>query len=165
MDNQQNQQDQQDLNPYEALDKLGKEVVDLKLSGLSYQHISDYLEKLGEKTENQTIRKWFMTGGKYHNIFEFMKQKRREDIEPEFAAIEEHIQEGAVDAIQVVREEVRKGSLKAAMYMLKLAGFEIEQVKNISGDVEGVELLKEILERNEKKDGQRPNSTHQTVQG
>lgn len=50
--------------------------------------------------------------------------------------------------------------------MLKLAGFEIEQVKNISGeDSEGVELLREILERNEKKDGQRSDSTHQTVQG
>lgn len=151
MKNQQFQQNQQNKNPYEELDKLGKEIVDLKLSGLSYQQISMYLEKLGEKRENQTIREWFIADGKYFEAYIYMKDKRREEVEPEFAEIDEHIKEGAIDAMYVVRQQVRKGNLKAAMYLLKLAGFEVEQVKSLNDDSEGIKLLKEILERNEKR--------------
>ena len=165
MTNLQNQQNLQTENPYEALDKLGKDIVHLKLSGLSYQQIVEYLEQLGEKRENQTVRDWFSEGGKYHEAYKYMKEQRRKELEPEFEAVNDQIKEGAIDAIQVVRDKVKQANLKAAMYMLKLAGFEIEQIKNISGDAEGVELLREILERNEKKDGQRSDTTHQTVQG
>lgn len=165
MQNLQNQQNLQIKNPYEALDKLGKDIVNLKLSGLSYQQIVEYLEQLGEKRENQTVRDWFSEGGKYHEAYKYMKEQRRKELGPEFEAVNDQIKEGAVDAIQVVRDKVKQANLKAAMYMLKLAGFEIEQVKNISGDAEGVELLREILERNEKKDGHRSDTTHQTVQG
>ncbi|MBI4038712.1 hypothetical protein HY384_02020 [Candidatus Daviesbacteria bacterium] len=160
MNNQQNQQNQQNVNSYEALDKLGKEIVVLKLSGLSYQSIVEYLEKIGEKRENQTVREWFINGGKYYEAYEFMKAKRHEEIEPEFKAIEGQIKEGAIDAIGVVRDQVKRGNLKAAMYLLKLAGFEVEQIKNISDESEEMKLLKEIIERNE----QRSSTTHQIIQ-
>lgn len=76
MKNLQNQQNLQTENPYEALDKLGKDIVNLKLSGLSYQQIVEYLEQLGEKRENQTVRDWFSEGGKYHKAYKYMKEKR-----------------------------------------------------------------------------------------
>ncbi len=41
MSNQQFQQNQQTENPYEALDELGKKIVDLKLSGLRYEHLEN----------------------------------------------------------------------------------------------------------------------------
>lgn len=164
MKNQQFQQNQQTENPYEALDEIGKKVVDLKLSGLRYEHIVGYLEKLGQKRENQSVREWFIKGGKYYEAYQFMKAKKKEEIEPQFEEIQEHIKEGAIDAIYVVHQQVAKGSLKAAMYMLKLAGLEVDQVKNISSESEGVALLREILERSEKKNGQQSSPADQTIQ-
>lgn len=164
MKNLQNQQNLHTKNSYESLDKLGKDLVDIKLSGLSYQQMADYLEKLGEKREIQTLRDWFAEGGKYHEAYKQMKEIRRKEVEPEFEAVDDQIKEGAIDAIQVVRDKVKQGNLKAAMYMLKLAGFEVEQVKNISNESEGVALLREILERSDKKHGQQSSSTDQTVQ-
>ena len=164
MKNQQFQQNQQTENPYGSLDELGKKVVDLKLQGLRYEHIVGYLDKLGEKRENQTVREWFIEGGKYYEAYQYMKAKKKEEVEPEFEEIDEHIKEGAIDAIYVVRQQVAKGNLKAAMYMLKLAGLEVEQVKNINdSDNEGVQLLREILERSEKKDGKPANGSQQAV--
>ena len=151
MKNQQFQQNQQSENPYSALDELSRKIVDLKLSGLTYQHIVVYLEKIGEKRENQTIREGFIEGGKYYAAYQYMKSKRLEELEPEFEELNDHIKEGAIDAMYVVRQQVKKGNLKAAMYLLKLAGFEVEQVKNMNDDSEGIALLKEILERNEKR--------------
>jgi len=159
MKNQQFQQNQQNKNPYEELDKLGKQIVDLKLSGLRYEHIVAYLTKLGEKRENQSVREWFIEGGKYYEAYIYMKDKKKEDVKPEFEELNDHIKEGAIDAMYVVRQQVKKGNLKAAMYLLKLAGFEVEQVKNMNDDSEGIKLLKEILERNE-----RPNRPNQTLQ-
>lgn len=165
MKNQQNQQNQQgSKNPYESLDKLGREIVDLKLSGTPYEVIVEYLEKIGQKRENQTVREWFIKDGKYSEAYQFMKEQRRKEVEPEFEAVDDQIKEGAIDAIAVVRDKVKQGNLKAAMYMLKLAGFEVEQVKNISSDSEGVALLREILERSEKKHGQQSSSADQVVQ-
>lgn len=164
MKNQQFQQFQQTENPYEALDEIGKKVVDLKLSGLRYEHIVGYLEKLGQKRENQSVREWFIKGGKYYEAYQFMKAKKKEEIEPQFEEIQEHIKEGAIDAIYVVHQQVAKGNLKAAMYMLKLAGLEVDQVKNISSESEGVALLREILERSEKKHGQQSSPADQTIQ-
>lgn len=159
MKDQQNQQNPQIENPYEALDKLGRELVDLKLSGLNYQQLVEYLGKLGEKRQNQTVRDWFSANGKYFAAYQFMKDRKREQVEPEFAAINDEIKEGAVEAISVVRKEVQKGSLKAAMYLLKIAGFEVEQVRNISGNGEGVALLRAIIEENET----RSSTNHQIV--
>lgn len=164
MKNLQNQQNLQTENPYESLDKLGKDLVDLKLSDLTYQQISNYLEKLGEKREIQTLRDWFAEGGKYHEAYKFMKELRRKEIEPEFQAVDDQIKEGAIDAIGVVRDKIKQGNLKAAMYMLKLAGFEIDQVKHINSDSEGVALLREILERSDKKHGQQSSSADQVIQ-
>lgn len=165
MKNQQIQQNQHNIkNPYEELDKLGKDIVDLKLSGVTYEVIAEYLEKLGQKRENQTIREWFIAGGKYYKAYHFMKEQRKKEVEPEFEAMDDQIKEGAIDAIAVVRDKVKQGNLKAAMYVLKLAGFEVEQVKNINSDSEGIELLREILERSEKKHGQQPSSIDQTIQ-
>lgn len=165
MKNQQFQQNQQtNKNPYENLDKLGKEIVDLKLSGAPYEIIAEYLQKLGQKREKQTIREWFISGGKYCEAYQFMKEQRKKEVEPEFEGLNDQIKEGAIDAIGVVRDKIKLGNLKAAMYMLKLAGFEVEQVKNISSDSEGIELLREILERSEKKNGPQSGSADQTIQ-
>lgn len=164
MKNLQNQQNLQTKNSYESLDKLGKDLVDLKLSGLSYQQIVDYLDQLGEKRENQTVRDWFSEGGKYHKAYKYMKELRRKEVEPEFEGVNDQIKEGAIDAIAVVRDKIQQGNLKAAMYMLKLAGFEVDQVRNINSDSEGVALLREILERSEKKNGQQSSPADQIVQ-
>lgn len=148
MENLQNQQILQTKNPYEVLDKLGKDIVSLKLSGLSYQQIVEYLEQLGEKRENQTVRDWFSEGGKYHEAYKYMKEQRRKEVEPEFEAVNDQIKEGAIDAIQVVRDKVKQGNLKAAMYMLRLAGLEevqrIEEVRPPQED-EGILLLREMI--------------------
>lgn len=164
MANQQFQQNQQNKNPYEALDEIGKKVVDLKLSGLRYDHIVGYLEKLGQKRENQSVREWFIEGGKYFKAYQFMKTKKKEEVEPEFEGIQETIKEGAIDAIYVVRQQIAKGNLKAAMYMLKLAGLEVDQVRNLNSDSEGIALLREILERSEKKHGQQSSPADQIIQ-
>lgn len=148
MENLQILQNLQTKNPYEVLDKLGKDIINLKLSGFSYQQMVDYLEQLGEKRENQTVRDWFSEGGKYHEAYKYIKEQRRKEIEPEFKAVGDQIKEGAIDAIQVVRDKVKQGNLKAAMYMLKLAGLEeVQQIEEIQPqqEDEGLLLLREML--------------------
>lgn len=149
MENLQNQQILQTKNPYEALDKLGKDIVTLKLSGLSYQQIVEYLEQLGEKRENQTVRDWFSESGKYNEVYKYMKEQRRKEIEPEFEAVGDQIKEGAIEAIQVVRDKVKQGNLKAAMYMLRLAGLEevqkIEEIQPRQEIDQGILFIRELI--------------------
>jgi len=151
MSDQQNQQNQQnakinDLNPYDRLDEFGKQIVDLKLEGWKYKRLESVTKK-----EEQTIRTWFMTGGQYHDAFEWRRDQLLKEALEDFAEADFHLKQGVADAIVVLKTEVAKKNWKAAVALLKMVGFNIQKIIS-DEESEGTILLRELikLRRNEK---------------
>jgi|SRR5581483_6047376 len=151
MKNQQNQQNQQnkkldDLNPYDQLDTFGKQIVDLKLEGWKYKRLETVTKK-----EEQTIRTWFMTGGQYHDAFEYRRDQLLKEALEDFSEAEFHLKQGVADAIVVLKAEVAKKNWKAAVALLKMVGFNVQKIIS-DEESEGTVLLRELikLRRNEK---------------
>ncbi len=154
MKNQQNQQNQQntkkkseDLNPYELLDTFGKQIVDLKLEGWKYKRLESVTKK-----EEQTIRTWFMSGGQYHDAFEWRRDQLIKEALEEFSEAEFHLKQGVADAIVVLKAEVANKNWKAAVALLKMVGFNVQKIITTDEESEGTILLRELikLRRNEK---------------
>lgn len=151
MSDQQNQQNQQnaklnDLNPYDMLDSFGKQIVDLKLEGWKYKRLETVTKK-----EEQTIRTWFMSGGQYHDAFEWRRDQLLKEALEDFSEAEFHLKQGIADAIVVLKAEVAKKNWKAAVALLKMVGFNVQKIIS-EGESEGTLLLREIIKsrRNEK---------------
>lgn len=127
------------LNPYEQLDEFGKQIVDLRLEGWKYKR----LESVAKVTEG-TIRKWFMTGGQYHDAYYFRRDQIIKEALEDFTEAEFHLKQGVADAIVVLKAEVAKKNWKAAVALLKMVGFNVQKIIN-GDDTEEVKLLKELV--------------------
>ena len=156
LQNQQNLHNEKLTNPYDGLDEPWKKAVDLRLKGLTHEAISMNLKKDKYKAEEQTVRSWFKRSGKCYRAYAYKLALRRKENKKEFTEIDFQIKQGAVDAIVVLRKAVATGNWKAALELLKLAGFTpVEKFQDVS-ESEGMQLLRKIIESHE--------PTHPTVQ-
>jgi hypothetical protein len=106
---------------YEALKPNYKLAVELKLRGYSYLDIAQD-EQI--KASYSTIREWFMTGGRLHQIYEWRKQEWSKEVKERFIDVDESIQSLAPDAVETYRDAIKnKKSWMAAESLLDRAGF------------------------------------------
>lgn len=146
--NQQNQQNQQNI-VYDSLEQHYKDAIDMRIKGYKYEYISAFLTRSGHKVSEQWVREWFMQGGKCYDAYLFKKTLIREEAKKEFAEVEEQIKEGAVDAIQTLKNS-SKSSWKAALELLKLAGFvPVTKFQDVGEGSEAYKLVKKLLHENE----------------
>lgn len=136
-------QNLEELNPYERLDEFGRQIVDLRLEGWKYKR----LEPVAKKTEG-TIRKWFMSGGQYHEAYYFRRDQIIKEALEDFDEAEFHLKQGVADAIVVLKAEVAKKNWKAAIALLKMTGFNVQKVIN-QNDSEEVQFLKDLIKQYE----------------
>jgi AraC-like DNA-binding protein len=134
-------------DPYEQLAEEYRVAVDMKLENYSYADIAG-----NAKVKEQTVRKWFMTGGICYDAYQWKRQIRMQERKQRFSEIETQLHEMAADAILTLKRRLKKGSETAAINVLALAGFTpIKKIQEIPPeDSEELKLLREIIDKNEK---------------
>lgn len=150
---QQNQQKSTKLknieaNSYEQLSEDEKVIVDTRIiQGAKYRRIARM-----KNVKEQTVRTWFMEGGQYYAAYQWRKDFLAKEVQEENEDAKFQLQEGVGDAITVLKTQVAKGNLRAAVELLKMAGFNVQTIIN-NTESEGTKLLKELItaRRNEKR--------------
>ncbi len=132
------QNDLKNLKPNHQL------AVDLRVSGCSYEQIA--LDPRINSKE-QSIRSWFMDGGKCREAYEYKIRLLSEDRWVKMRQVEAGIQDLASDALNVLKEEIAQHNLKAAIKTLEMAFKAIQKVEEVPPQAdEGIAMLREIIQ-------------------
>lgn len=121
-------------NAFDSLeDERDKLYVEMAVYGYPYRTIA-----LKARREHQTVKKWFMKGGRLHNAYKYRIKEHRAEFEKHFKQVKELLKYAAVDAAlklgEAVREEgLRYSNILAAKTLLTLAGF--DHIKKIDSNV------------------------------
>lgn len=146
---QQNQQNSTNLekieaNPYEQLAEEDRVIVDVRIvQGAKYRRIARM-----KNVKEQTVRTWFMEGGKFYEAYKWRKAFLVKEVEEENEDAKFQLQEGVADAITVLKTQVAKGNLRAAVELLKMSGFNIQKVITES-DSEDANFIKDLVTKYE----------------
>lgn len=136
-------------NPFDSLEQHYRDAIDMRIKGYKHEYIATFLSRSGHKVEDQTVRSWFEVGGKCYEAYIWRKTIIREEAKKEFSEIEDQIKDGAVDAIQTLKNAA-KSQWKAAVELLKLAGFvPVTKFQDVSEESEAYRFLKKFLNENE----------------
>lgn len=147
---QQNATNGNTLSEYEKLEPRLQMAVDLRLRNVSHADIAKQKEI---SVTPQTVRRWFMKAGLCYVAFKEEEKIRKRENKKRRQKLDDYIDELALDALLVVEQEMRKGSLKAALELLRMAGISpIQKFEDVTPESEGIVLLRKIIEerRNEK---------------
>lgn len=104
-------------NPYEKLEPKHRRAIDLRLEFFKYKYIAGDL-----KLEEQTVRAWFMTDGVCYAAYQFKVAERAKENEEMAAKIRQELSDLTPEAITVIKTNLSKGNLEAALKVLAING-------------------------------------------
>jgi hypothetical protein len=141
---QQNATNSNIISAYEQLEPRLQFAIDLRLRNVSHADIAKQKEI---SVTPQTVRRWFMKGGACYLAFKEEERIRKRENKKRREKLDEYVNELAPDALLVVEEEMRKGNLKAALEILKMAGLSpVQKFEDVTPESEGILLLRKIIE-------------------
>jgi hypothetical protein len=108
-------------DPFEGLTDIEKIAVEMRVNNFPFHVVAETVKK-----KNQTVRAWFMKGGRLHDVYVRVREERATEYAGLFESIRESIREGAVEAIAGLRNDIKqKGmvGLLARRDILDRAGF------------------------------------------
>lgn len=144
---------------YEELDEIDQVAVDLHIVWTPYKTIKQELaDQFEKKITEQSIRRWFMRGGRLYAIATKRKQERIEERQKNKIEAQAQLDEGSQEAIGVIRasargENISEQQLNAAKDILDRTGFPKTTKLDANGKFESEGLtvvaqgIKAILER------------------
>lgn len=102
---------------YYSLEPNEKLAIDMRIQNFSSK---DTAEKCN--VEEQTVRKWFMKGGRLYSAYLSRSSEVNEERKRRFEDIDEQIQDAAADAVLALRAKIKRGNISAAEIILEYSG-------------------------------------------
>lgn len=102
---------------YYSLEPNEKLAIDMRIQNFATKDIAEKCN-----VEEQTVRKWFMKGGRLYSAYLSRSSEVNEERKRRFEDIDEQIQDAAADAVLALRAKIKRGNISAAEIILEYSG-------------------------------------------
>jgi len=139
-------------DPYLKLNEKMRQAVDMRLENIGLKDIAAKLN-----IEYMTARWYFTKSGPCYEAYQHMRKLQLKDRRKRLERISKEIEEIAVDAIIVIKDLIRNPKTPAivkanvSIKALEMAGFGAILKHEDVTESEGVKLLKELMQHDERK--------------
>lgn len=102
---------------YYSLKADEKLAIDMRIQNFATKEIAEMC-----KVEEQTVRTWFMKGGRLYSAYLSRSSEVNEERKRRFEDIDEQIRDAAADAVLALRAKIKRGNISAAEIILEYSG-------------------------------------------
>lgn len=102
---------------YYSLEPNERLAVDMRIQNFATKDIAEKCN-----VEEQTVRTWFMKGGKLFSAYTSRASEVMEERKRRFDDIDEQLKDAAADAVLALRAKVKRGNISAAEILLEYSG-------------------------------------------